>query len=539
MRLLDLISRLPEGSVDKLVVPDHECDIHDIAFLTKEVAASPQANVLYFSDGSFMPSDVPDSCQLSCVVAGGTRVPATLSAKPNVNLVLLRRDANPFACYNAIQAVFVEDQRLTSILRRLLDAHFSNRGLQIIIDEASSALGLPIVVVDPTYRYIAYQLGDLSDDNSQLARVMEAEIANETVLESAIDYIRDKGIDSEIAHSRAPFVRYNDLLGCNTMTSAVMVQGVCVAHVMMMERNREFTSLDLEVFSRLAGFVAQEMQKSEVWGPTSGEMGSFFLVNLITDRSPSEAVTRRRMKALNFHPKGTFYLVCLHGAGEGLTQLQAEHVAGQLRPVLHHALYTRYHQQLVLLLSRDYTDHLSEAAEKKLLEISTLNGLTVGVSNPFTSIIETGAAYDQARAAIRLGEDMSKVFDDHGIFHFSDLSYARLFEVAGRRVDLVSLCHPALLKLIAHDEKKGSELAETLFCYLQTGCSTPKAAKMLNVHKNTLLYRIGKIGEMLGLDLSSGEDQFILQVGFRILMGARLFTPRITYDRAELRANGS
>ena len=264
-------------------------------------------------------------------------------------------------------------------------------------------------------------------------------------------------------------------------------------------------------------------------------MGSFFLTNLITDRSPSEAVTRRRMKALHFHPKGTFFLVCLHAPGEGLSQLQAEHVAGQLRPLLHHALYTRYHQQLVLLLSRDYTDHLSEAAEKKLREISALNRLTVGVSNPFTSITETGAAYDQARVAIRLGDNMSKVFDDHGIYHYSDLSYAHLFDIASRRADLMGLCHPALLKLVTTDERKGSELAETLFCYLQVGCSTPKAAKLLNIHKNTLLYRIGKISDMLGLDLSSGEDQFILQVGFRILLGARLFTPRLTYDRSLLR----
>ncbi|MBR3385046.1 MAG: helix-turn-helix domain-containing protein [Atopobiaceae bacterium] len=535
MRIAELMTRLPEGSVESTSLGDPECEIHNVSFLTQEAARAPHDDVIYFSDGTNVPEGILDSQQFSCVIANASQRFDHLGGKPNVNLVRLRADVSPFACYNAVQAVFVEERDLTAILRRLLDAHFSNRGLQNLIDEAAAAFGLPIVVVDPTYRYIAYQLGDLSDDDTQLARVMEAEIANETILDDAIDYIRDQGIDSELAHSQAPYVSFNELLACNTMTSAVMVQGVCVAHIMMMERRRTFTPLDQEAFARLAGFVAQEMQKTEMWGPTSGEMGSFFLNNLITDRSPSEAVTRRRMKALHFHPKGTFFLVCLHAPGEGLSQLQAEHVAGQLRPLLHHALYTRYHQQLVLLLSRDYTDHLSEAAEKKLREISALNRLTVGVSNPFTSITETGAAYDQARVAIRLGDNMSKVFDDHGIYHYSDLSYAHLFDIASRRADLMGLCHPALLKLVTTDERKGSELAETLFCYLQVGCSTPKAAKLLNIHKNTLLYRIGKISDMLGLDLSSGEDQFILQVGFRILLGARLFTPRLTYDRSLLR----
>ena len=162
-----------------------------------------------------------------------------------------------------------------------------------------------------------------------------------------------------------------------------------------------FRDLDREVFTRLSGFVAQEMQKSEVWGPTSGELGSYFLENLLNDRSPSMAVTRRRMRALNFHPKELLYVVCLHAPGEGLSQVQAEHVAGQLRPVLHHALYTRHHQQLVALLSRDADVGFSAQAEAKLRDVAMLNGLAVGVSNIFTSITDTRTAYEQARAAIR------------------------------------------------------------------------------------------------------------------------------------------
>ena len=536
MRLVDLVMRIPQDAFSRTVMTDPECDIRNVLFLTQEGAQDPQSDVLYFTDGSAVPRTVDSAHQFSCVMVGGSHALDHLVGLPNVNLAWIAKDASPFACYNAVQAVFVEEQQLTGTIRRLLDAHFSNRGLQNLVDEAANALGLPIVVVDPTYRYVAYQLGSLAEDDSQLARVMEAEIANETVLETAIDYIRDEGIDSQLARAKAPYVSFNEILGCNTMTSAVMVRGVCIAHVMMMERGRTFTPRDQEVFARLTEFVAQEMQKSEVWGPTSGEMGSYFLANLIADRTPSEAVTQRRLKALNFHPKGTFFVVCLHAAGEGLSQLQAEHVAAQLRPLLHHALYTRYHQQLVLLLSRDYTDGLSEQAERRLREIATLNRLTVGVSNPFTSIIETGIAYDQARAAIRLGDSMRRVFDDHGLYRYADLSYAHVLDLAGRRANLVPLCHPALLKLVEHDEEHGSELAETLFCYLQLGCSSSRAAQMLSLHKNTLLYRIGKAREMLGLDLGSGEDQFILQMGFRILMGAGLFVPRLTYDREVLRS---
>ena len=59
---------------------------------------------------------------------------------------------------------------------------------------------------------------------------------------------------------------------------------------------------------------------------------------------------------------------------------------------------------------------------------------------------------------------------------------------------------------------------DTLFYYLQFAGSTTRAAKLLCLHKNTMLYRMGRIRELLGMDLTSGEDLFMLQTSFRALM---------------------
>ena len=534
MKLNELIARLPEGTVSSLSLSDPDCDVYNLSFLTEKDSAEPLGDVLYFTDSELLPARVPDRRHFNCVIVDGGSAPESLSSQPNVNLACLAQGTNLFACYNALQAAFLEDQELSGIVRRLLAAHFSNQGLQYLIEEAATALGNPIVVVDPTYRYIAYHLGDLPADDSRLARIMAEEIANETVLDEAVAYIRDSRIDSEIARTNGPFEQHNTLLDCNTMTLAVMVRGVCIAHVMMMERTHPFSDLDREAFVRLAGFVAQEMQKSEVWGPTSGELGSYFLENLLNDRSPSMAVTLRRMKALNFHPKELLYVVCLHAPGEGLVQVQAERIAGQLRPLLHHALYTRHHQQLVILLSRDGDVGFSEKAERKLREVAALNGLTVGVSNIFTSIIETRHAYEQARAAIRYGTAQAAVDDDGRLFRYCDYAYIHLIDLAGRRTNLLALCHPALQGLMDYDTRHGSELMETLFCYLQVAGSTARASELLSLHKNTMLYRLGRIRKQLGMDLASGEDLFMLQTSFRILIALGLFSPRLRLKRAQL-----
>ena len=534
MRLEELLARLPEAATSSLSLSDPDCEVYNISFLTKVASGAPRGDVLYFTDSELLPESVCDCRQFSCIVVDGAPAPESLVEQPNVNLVWLAQGASLFTCYNALQAAFLEDQELMGVIRRLLAAHFSNQGLQFLIEEAATAMGNPIVVVDPTYHYIAYHLGDLPEDDTRLARVMVEEIANETLIDDGVAYIRDSRIDSEIARSKGPYEQYNSILDCNTMTSAVMVRGVCIAHVMMMERTHPFCDLDRDVFVRLASFVAQEMQKSEVWGPTSGELGSYFLENLLNDRSPSVAVTRRRMKALNFHPKELLYVVCLHAPGEGLSQVQAERVAGQLRPVLHHALYTRHHQQLVALLSRDPDVGFSAQAEAKLREVAALNGLTVGVSNIFTSIVETRKAYEQARAAIRYGEMAAHAVEDGGLYRYCNYASMHMLEITGRRTDLLALCHPALLSLLKYDEEHNSELMETLFCYLQVAGSTARAAELLILHKNTMLYRLGRIRKLLDIDLTSGEDLFMLQMSFRILMSLGLFSPRLKLRRSQL-----
>ena len=76
---------------------------------------------------------------------------------------------------------------------------------------------------------------------------------------------------------------------------------------------------------------------------------------------------------------------------------------------------------------------------------------------------------------------------------------------------------------------------DTLVNYLQNACNTQRSARMLSLHKNTLLYRLGRIREILGCDLSSGEDQFMLQLSYRVLFYLDLFKSRISTSRNDFR----
>lgn len=264
MQISSLISHLPDGSVSRLMLCDPMADVYTIAFLTLQTKHL-RHDVLYVGDTTQLKSAEPsDSPNL--VLYGSGSAEEIAAGFSNANVIELDSGADPFSCFNALQAHFLETQEEAAIIRRMLAAHFSNSGLQYLIEEAAMALGNPIVVVDTTYRYIAQHLADLEGMDSTLAKVMSDEIRNETVLDAGLSYIREQSIDTKLARLGGPLVRHNDILDCNTMTGAVMVRGVCIAHVMMMEHSHPFTEIDRECFDRLLSFVSQEMQKGDVWG---------------------------------------------------------------------------------------------------------------------------------------------------------------------------------------------------------------------------------------------------------------------------------
>ena len=62
---------------------------------------------------------------------------------------------------------------------------------------------------------------------------------------------------------------------------------------------------------------------------------------------------------------------------------------------------------------------------------------------------------------------------------------------------------PELAALHENDQKgRMKELYSTLRAYLYNNCSVSETAKTMDIHRNTLVYRLKKIEEELKMDLS-------------------------------------
>jgi DNA-binding PucR family transcriptional regulator len=79
------------------------------------------------------------------------------------------------------------------------------------------------------------------------------------------------------------------------------------------------------------------------------------------------------------------------------------------------------------------------------------------------------------------------------------------------------ICHSKLLLLEESDLTKDTEYLDTLQLYLENQCNASQTASSLNIHRSTMLYRLGKIQEILQSDLRDPEEILHLMLSFRLV----------------------
>ncbi|MFL4479454.1 PucR family transcriptional regulator [Paeniglutamicibacter sp. ORCA_105] len=78
------------------------------------------------------------------------------------------------------------------------------------------------------------------------------------------------------------------------------------------------------------------------------------------------------------------------------------------------------------------------------------------------------------------------------------------------------LVHPGVRELLKNDAASGTEYRSSLCAYFAATGDVAAAARALNLHPNTLRYRIKRATELFGLDFSTGDEQLALWVQLRV-----------------------
>ncbi len=148
--------------------------------------------------------------------------------------------------------------------------------------------------------------------------------------------------------------------------------------------------------------------------------------------------------------------------------------------------------------------------EKRIADVSSSYKIVIGISGPVIGYHGLESACHQAVRALELSDKAySHTYDNEYLLLYRDIA---LFDMAGyysKHHQVKSFSPIGYLRMKDHDIKHGTNYCEFIKTYIMNGCNAAATAQKLFLHKNSIIYRVDKLKERFGLNISSTYEQFL------------------------------
>jgi purine catabolism regulator len=295
--------------------------------------------------------------------------------------------------------------------------------------------------------------------------------------------------------------------------------------------------LDLQIVQHAANVYALSMMRERMAAEVARQLRDELFEGLLLGRTQDERVARERAMRVGYNPDVVYrVLVVVADSAEAPGDERPETIA-QRRRLLEslaelserqssEALVTVRDDELVVMLPDAGNGHdldvqsLGRAAVQQAASLVPDWRVVVGVGGPSDSAGAIARSYAQARRAL----DTSKRFNQGNqgdVVVFEDLGLYRLLFHVSDPSELRGFTDQVLGELLEYDQRHHADLVGTLAAFLDHNGNLQATARELNLHVNSVAYRMQRIRAIAGLDFERSEDRLLAQVALKILSGSR------------------
>lgn len=194
-------------------------------------------------------------------------------------------------------------------------------------------------------------------------------------------------------------------------------------------------------------------------------------------------------------------LLYLHEREHEFTDLEWEQLQFRVYRALHKSHLSvcifRLEQSICLIGQNVRSEQLTQYVAQVAQVLSERGDVYCGISEEQIGYVSLSALYLQAKAAGAVCRIRKKQ-----VLGYSDLGiYRLLFGVKDRRI-LEQFMESVLGALIQYDARNHTDYLDVLRRYLLTECSIQQTAEQMQVHRNTINYKLRQIREILQTDLN-------------------------------------
>lgn len=328
-----------------------------------------------------------------------------------------------------------------------------------------------------------------------------------------------------------------NLQGMHALRVKIQSPGYNSGYVIVFLRHEENLSQHkINVIEHAATASAFAFLKENVKEETELRLKDDFIWDLANGEMTDHAYSRAKILGINL----SLPYVCITGCPENLEDLYKTNQKGYIsfkhwlestiyyfEEEIHYAgesvarriLTTYQDNKMVIFLeinpnnSSETVNQFLDLVERRLNHL--LPGLVIswGIAKYEDGIMKFKESYEKAKIALDIGKRQKGIgFREN----FEDTKMNRLLLSLTSNKDVQDITMSTIQPLLEYEQQRQMDLIRTFIVYNQNHGNVSQTARKLNLHRQSLLYRLRKIESLTGLSLVNQDDIFLLDFSIKI-----------------------
>ncbi|PFP30335.1 PucR family transcriptional regulator [Bacillus sp. AFS073361] len=386
-------------------------------------------------------------------------------------------------------------------------------------DLISQVLMCPITIEDANHRLLAYSTHDERTDPARISTII-----GRRVPEKVINQLWKEGTIPALLKTQEP-IRVKNIsdIGLNNRVAiSIWKQDEVIGFIWAIEIDKVLTEGDFILLKKAADSAKNKLLQLQTRKNKKEERSQEFFWKLLTGHLKVKEEIFDHFHSLQLTPPA-FFAVLVFQFQENITNKVEQSISYLLKTNqrIKIILYTIDCNQLILMVSTTTIENpfneLEQFAKSFVLQMSERYGIKEikpSYSSIYEDFLQTSKAYKETLAVLTIKEKFPLETKD--IFTYQKLGIYQIVDLILEKRQTDAYENYALKRLHEYDQKHNSNLVETLEVFLNKDNNINDAAKELNVHANTLNYRLKRITEIGDINLRDPNQKMILFIDLKL-----------------------
>jgi sugar diacid utilization regulator len=370
----------------------------------------------------------------------------------------------------------------------LISFVLDNDDLDPITSACAEYLSCPLVVIAKSLAIISYSSSLIIPDFPWQNAVKRGYITLEfgTALNNW-EYLRDQ-------NSPMDCITVNQISQYRRRFYKLTYHGRFVGYLNIGELKGSLDDIKAEDINLVRSIIAKEVSMRRKFIKSTGTEEEV-LISLINYEYVDRLHYLEMVKGTSFAKENDYRIACINIHHQGSYNAGEDTLKEKLQEFFPDSCIVVFDEIMTIAFTQ--TDSILEDTQKmkKLTDFLTKVRMPLAYSEIFHDMFQAPAYKAQAMFALEHRPDQ-RIIIDYGEVQLLDL----LYQVD--RNKLSNYCSPEIIAVHQYDEEHHSEYLKTIRAFIAEGGSSKMTASSLNVHRNTLHYRLEQIEHLFQIDLS-------------------------------------